>query len=47
LIWIDRSEADLGDVATRAVESALRDEWGRIVASLIRINADLLDFVKA
>ncbi len=39
----DRGEADLGDVvpdAEAAVAAAFRDEWGRIVATLIRVTGD-------
>ena len=45
----DRSEADLGDVegaggptpaVQAAVSTAFRDEWGRIVATLIRMTGD-------
>ena len=39
----DRSEADLGDVAIEveaAVADAFREEWGRIVATLIRTTGD-------
>src|SRR5262249_36072243 len=39
----DRSEADLGDVAPdipAAVAGAFRDEWGRVVATLIRVTGD-------
>src|SRR5947207_15756236 len=40
---LDRGEADLGDVAAdvaTAVARAFRDEWGRVVATLIRITGD-------
>src|SRR4029079_4820463 len=36
---LDRSEADLGHVDA-AVASAFREEWGRIVATLIRVTGD-------
>ena len=38
-----RSEADLGDVSPdvgAAVAEAFRDEWGRVVATLIRLTGD-------
>src|SRR5262249_56696689 len=40
---LDRSEADLGDVrpdVDAAVARAFRDEWGRVVATLIRVTGD-------
>ena len=41
--WLDRGEADLGDVSAdveAAVARAFRDEWGRVVATLIRTTGD-------
>ena len=40
---LDRGAADLGDVAAdveAAVAGAFRDEWGRVVATLIRFTGD-------
>jgi RNA polymerase sigma-70 factor (ECF subfamily) len=36
---LDRGEADLGDVR-KALDDAFRDEWGRVVATLIRVTGD-------
>ena len=41
----DRSEADLGDVTSAAevevaLRAAFREEWGRVVATLIRVTGD-------